>query len=378
VKMAGLEKLISYEQAALEPETELMLIENGSQITLKPLDGLAFLYHADGEPGHSGVQFFSALQEAINLAPVYCAGTHLLDYSTRKFGTSSLLHIGEWGPGISVCQPPQEIVFAPELTVDFWARFATLNTGGQERALVDRYRNCGSVVNSWLIFMIDGELGMRLNTTQGAVILQTSGLNLAVNTWYHVRAGWSEVQQAACIFLDGEPAAEAGFEGTVRDSLSLNYQSPLEILYSSLAQNVWLDELRIFNSFQAEPFLPPTAPTMPFSRNMPKAVVSLETGFNRAKWLPAGLCFLDESDFENQGILLRLDADDDQTPDFSGPLLKLAEARELAPLTGKWLHLEFSFISDGDIRPTLSSGKINVQTENHILPRREPEIIPRC
>jgi len=375
--MAGLEKLLNYDEAVLVPESELMVIENGSKIKLKPLDNLVFLCHADGEPGHSGVQFFSAVPEAINNRPVHSAGTHLLDYSTRQFGTSSLLHVAEWGPGISVCQAPQEMIFAPELTVDFWARFYSLDTSGQERPLVDRYRNSGPVVSCWEIFMIDGELGLRLNTTEGSVVLQTSGLNLAVNTWYHIRASWSEIQQSAKIFINGEPVAEFSFAGTVLDSLSANYQSPVEILFSTIAQDVWLDELRIFNSFQADSFLPPSSPTKPFSENMPKAIVSLETGFPLAKWLPAGLCFLDESDFENEGILLRLHADNDHTPDFSGELLNLSQARELAPLAGKWLHLEFTFISDGNTPRALSSGKINVQTENHVLPRRAPELMRR-
>lgn len=375
--MQALEKIITYGQAMVNPSSELVVFENNSKIKLKGIDDLVFLCHFNGDPGYIGQQFFSTHKEVIEGSSVCTGGMIMFDYNLKKFGITSLLNFTDFGPGLAMCPPPENIVFAPELAVDFWVRFPTLDTGGEQRSLVDRYRNYGAGEYSWQIFMTDGELGLKLHSTQGEFILQTSGLNLSINNWRHIRAAWSENCHLAKLFVDGAEVAGSGFSGTIRDSQSENYQSPLQILASTVTQNVWLDELRIFKAFLSEEFAPPSAATKPFSSNFPTAVLTTDAGYGDAVWIPEGLSFFDEQDFENEGIKIRIDADDDNSPSFSGQPLSLSQVRALPPLAGRRLHLEFTFISDGDTQRILSSGKIQIRPETHIVPRREPEIIGR-
>jgi len=375
--MAVLEKLISYEQAVLDPAEELALHENGAKVKLRPLDNLALLCHFDGDPGESGQKMFGSIKNSISGTPYFPAGFHALDYDLEKFGQSSLLHLGTWLIGITLGSPPPEIVAAPELTVDFWARFSTMDTSSAERNLIDRYKNADPVANAWQIFMTDGQMGLRLNTTSGIFVLQTSGLNLNVNTWYHLRFSWSETQHQANIFVDGLTVASDAFEGTVIDSSNLLLQSPLQLLYSDVRQDAWMDELRIFNCFKPGEFAPPGAATKPYSANLPKAQVSVDAGFPSATWFPQDLSFLDETDFLNQGIKIRINADDDNTPEFAGEPLTLTQVRSSWPLVGRWFHIEFSFVSDGDVQRVLHSGKIGIKPMSQVLSRRAPEALRR-
>ena len=314
--MPSLEKLIRYDQVVLEPASELCVCENGETVKLKSLEDLVFLCHFNGTSGPSN-QFFALAKEEVEGTDLCAAACVEFDYGIRKFGASSLMQNSEWGSGTVICKTPKSLIFAPELTVDFWARFADLQTGGAERLLIDRYRNLPSPTASWMIFLIDGEIGLWLNTTDGQYTLQTSGLDMQSSTWHHIRAGWTENGRAMKIFLDGSVVAQCDFTGTAIDSDDPAGQNPLEILLSGVPQNAWMDELRIFNSFKDDEFAPPIAPTQPFSSHLPKAKLNLDAGYNNATWILSELEFRNESDFQNDGIKIRLHGDNDNSPEFS-------------------------------------------------------------
>jgi len=374
--MPSLEKLIKYDQAILEPAAELSLSDDGGSVKLKGLEDLVFLCHFNGTSGPSH-PFFALAKEETEGTDLCGAACVAFDYAVHKFGTSSLLQVAEWGPGTVICKPPKSLVFAPELTVDFWARFEDLQTGAAERSLIDRYRILPSPTASWMLFIIDGEIGLRLNTTNGQCTLQTSGLEMEPSTWHHIRAAWTENGHAMKIFLNGSLVAQGDFSGTVKDSDDPAGQNPLEIMFSAVPQNAWMDELRIFNSFKGDEFTPPDSPTQPFSSRIPRAKLSLDAGYNNATWILSELNFQNETDFQNDGIKIRLHGDNDNSPEFDGDPLSLDQARALDPLVARWLHLEFNFVSDGDTLRTLTSGKIGLKPEASIWTRREPEISRR-
>ena len=365
--MAYLEKIIEYSSAKLMSEDELLISEDGVKIQLKPLGGLIFLCHFD--QAHIG--FMGAVKEAISDDFGFGLGSHLANQA--KFGTTGLYHIGNWGAGATIFHPPKEMINSSALTVDFWAKFESLDTSGKERYLVDRYQN--GTCSSWAIYLLDGELGVKLDTQSTNYTFQTSGLSLQTGVWYHIRFAFDQASGEVVLFLDGSEVISSSFSGNLMDSNEPQKMCPLNCLCSNVAQNTYLDELRIFNQFFGEEFTPPSQPTKPFSTSQPKAVISLDAGFDEAVWMPSTLIFFDETDFSEGGIKLRIYASSFEEPAFSGELLSLEQVRALAPLCGRWLHIEFTFISDGDTQRTLTSGKIGIKPRAYAITRRKPEII---
>jgi len=367
--MAYLEKIIRYNQAELVPEEELEIIENGSKIQLKPLNNLVFLCHFD-QPRWD---IMGPVKEEISQNWGFGAGAVLANEG--RFGASGLLHYASAGAGGVVFAPPLEIISPVQLSIDLWVKFADLDTSGNKRYLVDRAQNGN--IPSWAIFIQDGELGIDLWTSFTFYTFQTVGLSLNPNQWYHLRAGFDQNSGITVLFLDGSRILEENFSGTINDSSLPQNMCPINCLLSGVNQMVYLDELRIFNFFTNQEFTPPSQATSPYSSNQPKAVVSLDSGFSQANWLLNTLNFTDETDFEAGGIKLRLNASENSTPEFSGELLTLSQVRALGSLNGRYLHLEFTFISDGNVQRILPVGWVGIKPQNLVISRRAPEIIRR-
>jgi hypothetical protein len=377
--MAYLEKLIKYDQAVLNPAGELEIIENGSRIRLRALDDLRLLHHF--EKVSVGAQNLGAMPDAISgIALIGTNSGHQLSSSKKKFGNNSLLDNAS-NYSVSVSDLDEKIGTAPALTVDFWYRPMNGNTSGWIRGLVDRWYPGPC----WRIYHINTDLAFNLNIClSGYLVLQTSGLNLAAFTWYHIRATFIDGDELnpghAKIFLNGSEVAACDLNGTTQKFYggpSTTYLRVLNHLDCWSGVPCHMDELRIFNAYLPDNFTPPSSATMPFSTNLPKAKLSLDAGVANALWILSDLAFLDETDFDSEGIKIRVDSDNDQTPVFSGDLLTLSQARMMGNLSGRYLHLEFSFSSDGDTQRTLYAGKAGLQSQRLALARQEPEIIAR-
>ena len=366
--MAYLEKIIRYNQAELVPEEELEIVENGSKIQLKPLNNLVFLCHFD-QPSQDT---FGPVKEEISQNWGFGVGAVLA--IEGKFGTG-VWHLANVSAGIVIFPPPQAIINPVQLTIDFWANFYTLDTGGEKRYLVDRSQS--GLRPSWGIFIQDGELGIDLWTSLGQHTFQTVALSLNTSQWYHIRAGFDQNTKQVILFLDGSRVLEESFSGVIEDSSQPQEMCPINCLLSLVAQPVFLDELRIFNSFTNEEFTPPSQATSPYSSNQPKTMLSLDSGYPQASWLLDTLNFTDETDFEAGGIKLRLNASENSTPEFSGELLTLAQVRAMENINGRYLHLEFTFISDGNVQRILPVGWVGIKPQNLVISRRAPEIIRR-
>jgi len=202
-----------------------------------------------------------------------------------------------------------------------------------------------------------------------AVTIVTSGLGLTWDTWYWVNFVISP--EHIYLYCNNVLVADSVIDGILEDWGIVDF---IHILESRL-RTTYIDELIIRK--EAVQILKPTSPFKPYSQDLPKAEVSLDAGFDNALWLPNELGFLDETDFNNEGIKIRVDADNDNTADFSGDLLSLEQTRNLGTRSGKYLHLEFSFISDGNAQRILYPGKVGLKSQCLIQPRREPELIPR-
>ncbi len=377
--MAYLEKLIKYDQALLDPAPELEIVDNGSRLRLKPLDRLVYLSHFEKET--AGASDYGVIYEEINrIALIGTISGHQLTTTLAKFGNSCLRDYAN-KYAVSVSDIPEAVVQAPELTIDFWYRPNTANTNGKIRSLVERWYPHWC----WRISHVNRELKLDIsNAPSSYVTLQTLGLNLDALTYYHIRATMRDGDEMnlgqAKIFVDGNEVAGCGFSGAVNKFGQGFDKSCLKILnsldYSSLVA-CYLDELRIFDQYRPDNFTPPSQATKPFSQDLPKARVSLDAGAANALWILSDLAFLDETDLLSGGIKIRADADNDNTPSFSGDLLTLSQTRMLANLPGRYLHLEFNFDSDGDTQRTLYAGKVGLQSQRLALARQAPEIIAR-
>jgi len=353
----SLEKIISYGNAVLEPENELEVLENGSKIQLKPLKGLKFLAHFDDRTYHQAIFPFNGL------------GVLPEQPNTRISDEGKFARCLNSGGGNQELLFPvySELSALFPLTVQFYLKLDIPLTPDLHK-IVERinYDDLSSI--PWSCGFYGGEVYWFFKKDGQEMVILTSGLELQTERWYHLL--FTADSGLAKIFLDGaEIAGGEIFEELAEGDCPLTLRVP--------TPGGFLDELAISGYFQEENFTPPNEPIKPFSSNQPKAIISLDAGFSSAGWDLSSLEFIDEEVFDSGGIKLRIDADDDNTPSFSGDPLTLDAVRALADLQGKFLHLEFSFFSDSQTQRVLSSGKIGVKPNGHILLRRKPEILRR-
>jgi len=370
--MSGLEKFIQYADAVLEPGDELEVFDGGNKIRLKPIPGsLCLLCHFDSE---IGANLFSGVKEEISQGKGIGYGTVYFDtgiISPPKFGNASYFQYGLIGGG-GVMFAPEVLFNADRLTIDYWYK---TDSGVCVNEIVSRW----GVQNIWSLWHDTTHLRFSIVTSDGEfnfIALDT----VIPGEWHHHRVSFNVQTGAVKMFVDG---IRVGFEDVFTGALlpenssEQNQQWILALNNPNAFRASWLDELRIFKEYMPDEFTPPTEATKPFSQNTPRAKLSLDSGFNNARWFLSELGFLDETDFLNQGLKLRIDSDNDNSPNFTGDLLSLDYVRGMPPRVGRYLHLEFSFISDGDTQRVLYPGRIVVKPQSQILIRQEPEILRR-
>jgi len=357
--MSGLEKLIRYDTAVLAPGLE----KDGYKIRLQPVNDLAVLCH------------FETSDE----------GGLDVDYPPGRYAVNGYLGYSDqhnWpllGNSYAVLPAEEEIYLLPKSS-DLW---------GQENLSIafgirvdQSWSSSGNIEcfpglsDKFLIAHIDNTdlIACALDADGNLVIAWASGLELQYRNWYWLNFVISPTH--IYLYLSGEGEedqliTEAEISGIYDDTGNYDYMR----LKWRTEQYYLIDEFIIRKNSNQIPR--PTEPFKVYSTAGPAAVVSLDAGFNNTVWLPETLAFVDEGDFENGGIKMRLDTDNDNSPNFSDQPLTLEQARSLEPRVGRYLHLEFTFISDGYTQRLLTNGKINVRPESHIVVRREPEVIRR-
>ena len=201
-------------------------------------------------------------------------------------------------------------------------------------------------------------------------------------------SGWHDLQfvmgssnKYLAISLDGEKKAEQ------INSPYLPLFNPPENLFVPVCLNGYLnvgglsnffvDELILYGKEMPTDYAPATETCKPFYQTSPTAKLSLDSGMNNSAWAPGSLTFAEETDLAAGGIKLRYHLDNDNTPVFTGDPMTLAVFKTLGTLSGRYLHLEFTFYSDGDSPRTLTSGSIQLTPRSlpGIMARRQPEIV---
>jgi len=226
--------------------------------------------------------------------------------------------------------------------------------------------------------------GLYLYTSANGITYGGPGL-ATLPAW----SGWHEIQfvmgsdQSAAISLDGVKKAE------LLNSPYLPLFNPPEDLFVPIClngylhtgglSNFYMDELILYGKKMPTDYTLAPETCQPFDQTSPTAKLSLDSGVNNSAWAFGSLTFADEADLSAGGIKLRYHLDNDNTPAFTGDPLTLAEFKALGTFSGRYLHLEFTFYSDGDCPRVLTSGSIQLFPKSWpgILARRQPEIVRR-
>lgn len=365
-------ELIEYSNAILTPETELEKLEGDSKIKLKPQNNIIFLARFDDEIGSH-----QTISKIPQLTGVICGEA---DYNgivpDSRFGNA--LSISDQH---SFCAFPFFDALANQnvLKIGFWIKSPLWTTNGLVRVIVGRYYP-GPHSFSWAVVQVNSDLAfITMDSQENFWQIYAYNLNLQSDTWYYVVATTSPGIGKIFVGAEGDENCVEVASGEMGEDIIEPGKLHLDVLsdIGEYLSPLKIDELSIQTEYQENDFPVPDSPLLPFSQNLPKVRLSLDSSFQNAIWDMSTIGFFDEKDFENEGIKLRVDSDNNNTPLFSGELLTLAQTRALKRRIGRYLHLEFSFISDGDIQRTLYPGWIEHKAKPNLVVRRAPEIIPR-
>jgi len=366
-----LEKQISYSQAILNPETELEKFENNSKIRLKPLNNLGALWHCDDTDGYvSGDSIYPiSIKDACYGLRLHAVGGYTYTQTTtKKLGTRA---VGSYRGGLAGHLPANILQNPPKSwTVELFFRWDDiLATGnyflfGQWDNLRDQGKlwrlaattdATANTITALIFEMYDSN-----NTLKSFTV--TLGTPLQPNTWYHISASYNSETGIANIFVDGTSIGSQNL-GTMRSSpnkQALTFHCIIQngsLNQASVYNYNFYDEICIWNYARSANFTPPTSPIIPFSITHPTATVILDSGYVDSNWNLNSLSFFDETYWNSGNLKIRGSAGNTE-PTLSGDPMTLSEFKNYGFMTGQYLKLEFTFISDGNQQVELTAGDI--------------------
>lgn len=392
-----LEKTIHYSSATLNPESELEKLDNDSKISLKPRDEdgnpLAALVHFNETNYDTTYKVARTFLDSAYARNMFCEGFTNWWTDNKKFGTAAArlgqLEAGGAKLGGAVFPFINGLNNMDEFSIQAQVYFLDVNAG--TFGIFQEFSGYSSPLQGgrWWFARQGTELKLVTfdkDNPQTCHTLITSGLSLQTGQWYQITVSYKKTEQAARarIYLDAQKVAETdeakqmksfGENEAGRLGVGGAYYSDIQI--RAFTCNCYMDELIVWPK-EIAPAQVRTQALKPFSATEPKAYVTLDAGFKSAVWDASSLSFFNESDFQNNGIKIRWDADEDDTPEFEGSSITLSEFRAGDDPVGRYLHFEFSFSSDGDTQRTLHSGSIQLRFgKPGIIARTKPEIVRR-
>ncbi len=386
-----IEKVISYSDAVLSSSNELEKLENDIKIALKPRNAV------DGS--NALVILYCDFSDENSFEPHVIPWLSDKAYDQRFIGEAfKFKTAAEGGPEGDFTGTDK-----PFASVPYNSRYNNLRDFSIELDYTPgQVADWGMIINEFFFYSssLRGRWYLRRNGTElefftfddnyNVHTLATSGLGLTVDTKYKIRVSYHGVGNDTSevkISVDGSQVASTSQAKLLK--IFNDTECPLVTLGASYAYNAAvpmhnnndrcrLADFAMYDSVLASSYTPRTGLLKIFSQSDPTARLTLDSGFEQAAWDLSSIFFSDETDFNNNGIKLRLDADEDDSPDFSGDTNTLSQFRTGTDPIGRYLHLEFTFYSDGDTKRTLHSGKIEILTgKPSAIARRKPEIVRR-
>lgn len=223
----------------------------------------------------------------------------------------------------------------------------------------------------WFLYRSTTELLLRTFDSAGAFHdLPTSGLGLLADTFYEYRVTYHGVDNdtsEVSISVDGDEIVSVNQAKLLHEFTGPDYKR----LFLSGPQNAsgmspsgdpgYYEEWIIYPAVLPPDYTPLGAAIAPFSTTSPTDVITGDSGVANTIWDMSTLTSLVLTNFTGGALRVRVNADNNNTPSFSGPLLTLAQAQGLANLVGRYPHVEVSFISDGNTQVALHPMEISGQ-----------------
>jgi hypothetical protein len=361
-----LEKVIEYTNADLSPESDLEKLEGNSKVALRPRNA------DDGGNAHVVLYSNFKEQEGNDLPSLVTWGLKDLAYDSW-FSCEAVKYIKEASGG-PVNHLGHDNSFAlatysarynnlQDFTVEF--RYTPKSVAAGVKVIAHEYFYYSlSNRGRWVLDRNGSELKfITIDENGNAHALDTSGLGLLADTEYIIRVSYHAVGNGtsqARISVDGSEVAST-------DSAKLlktfdEEDCPLITLGAypdasdsppdrRLSDSCYIGDLAVYNSVLSTSYTPRAGLLKIFSQDEPKVTVALDSGLLGQKWDASSIVFTDESDFTDNGIKIRWDSDNDNSPEFSGDPLTLSEFR---------------------------GGKVNVLSgKPSVTTRRKPEIVRR-
>jgi hypothetical protein len=263
-----------------------------------------------------------------------------------------------------------------DFTIEFFVGF---------ESVANTYMICGELYylsasqrGRWAIWRVGTELMLTTFDSDGNQhSLTTSGLGLDAGEQYHIRCSHS-AQGEVWISVDGTEVAHS-YDGKVLATLDETicpfvgvggqYRHNLQLNTFGFppSAEAYVDEFVMSDEFLPSNYDVPTEAIKPFSTDPQTAKIGcwpgwtdLDSGYADSIWDASSLVYLNEDDFNAEEIKLRVCASNNNSPNFSGDPLTLTEFRAGSDPVGRYLHIEYTFYSDGDTKRSLSVGVINV------------------
>ncbi|GEM_PF-1461234 len=381
----SLEKIIIYPYATLSSDNNLEKLEGCSKVALKPRDEdgnhILVLSHFDESNIDTTYKWARMFNDSAYDAR--WIGRRLVKWNDTvpKFGAGCLY---TYSPDYAALALPYHARYnnLTDFTIEAFVRFH-LDTG--TKTIFNEYFYHTDKQGRWRLERNGTELRLITYDANGNYhTLSTSGLGLVTSQYYHIRFSHSYAGNVK-ISVDGTEVASSSIgkmletlDETICPFITIGgyYNHPSMACINS--DKICVDEFIMYKDILPSNYDVRTAACKPFSQDEPTATLTLDTGLKDAVWDASSILFVDETDFNNNGIKIRRDADDDNTPSFTGDPITLSQFRSGDNPLGRYLHLEFTFYSDGDTKRVLFPGKIDLcGGKPSMLARRAPEIVRR-
>ncbi len=198
----------------------------------------------DGDGTDASTTFIDHSQ---SVHTVTANGDAQVDTAQKKFGTGSILFDGT-GDYLSIPNSTDWQFGSAAFTIDFWVRFNTLPSSGQNKFFYYYYEDADNYF-TFYISNVASNYGLRLYSNEAGVntiYVSAPWITPIINTWYHIAfiRGWGQNANQWAITVDG---TQIGTTTTDADSCPALAAGVLYLGDSTgnLTIDGWMDEFRI-------------------------------------------------------------------------------------------------------------------------------------
>lgn len=258
-------------------------------------------------------------------------------------------------------------------TIEF--RYTPKTVTGLKLIVHEYFQYSASLRGQWYIARSGTELRVGTFEEDGTYhYLETSELNLTINTEYVIRVTYQRLAQTGevGISVDGDEKANSGSQAKIK--IFDEEESPLLSIgaYPNfgasppkrvLADLCYIGDLAVYNAILPANYTPRSVLLKPFVEEG-SVVCTYDSGTPGAIWDASSIVFSDETDLNNGDIKMEWDSDNDNSPSFSGSPDTFANFKAGSDPVGRYWHVRYTAYSDGYTKRKLRAGHIDYHAED--------------